>query len=215
MVVGFTIHARRLVSCPSWAADYQARRRAFGLLEMIARPTEYKGIRFRSKSEAMFARYLDLILDQESRDFHFDYPHFIRPFSAAFSYEPETHIEGWKPDFFVHLPGVSLKTRNSAHCLGSMDLWVVEYKPSPPTSTYVEQFLAKGQCFRDEIDRIKEHGSDCVTEYIYYGSFYKNGRMGKYVRDFDGDVWHDEDDRWADEYIDEIRNYRYDLIDQG
>lgn len=83
-----------------------------------ARPTEYEGIRFRSKSEAIFARCLSL------DGFYWEY-------------EPETWRigygtkGGWTPDFWA----VS-NIHKKIHSL------VIEYKPGPPTNTYIEE-LAK------------------------------------------------------------------------
>lgn len=76
-----------------------------------ARPTEYAGIVFRSKSEAVLARALDL-----------------HPGCAGnWVYEPEMFAtsDGWKPDFYFRM-------------VLSDSIWsgIVEYKPSPPTETY-------------------------------------------------------------------------------
>lgn len=83
---------------------------------LIAHPTEYRGVRFRSKSEAVFARNLDL-----SR--------------IPWRYEPEFfRVEDWVPDFYL---GVELKQP-----LGFMPL-VLEFKPGEPTETYMDELLGR------------------------------------------------------------------------
>ena len=72
-------------------------------------PTEYKGVRFRSKSEAIFARAMDLAF----------------PGDLFWEYEPKDFaIDWWVPDFHVIHP-------YSGDCL-------IEYKPSEVTETYKE-----------------------------------------------------------------------------
>lgn len=75
-------------------------------------PTEYVGITFRSKSEAIFARALDLM-------------------GFWWEYEPEPFQTGdlWIPDFLV----VSQQARRK------IGLWLFEYKPSAPTNAYMGQ----------------------------------------------------------------------------
>jgi len=72
-----------------------------------ATPTEYKGITFRSKTEAVYARMFDLI-------------------GWVWEYEPE--VPGWphNPDFLV-----------GARRLGHTCLAVIEVKPSRPTKAYL------------------------------------------------------------------------------
>jgi len=76
--------------------------------EFTARPTEYSGVVFRSKCEAIFARNLDL-----------------RKFSQ-WEYEPFGGSE-WAPDFWAILPK---KTGRGFFSV------FIEYKPASVTDTY-------------------------------------------------------------------------------
>lgn len=78
-----------------------------------ARPTMYRGVRFRSKCEAVFARALDLS-------------------AIVWEYEPEwLRLEDlWTPDFF----GVDVTNTN--HGMISM---VIEFKPGEVTETYRDE----------------------------------------------------------------------------
>lgn len=94
-----------------------------------ARPTEYAGVVFRSKSEAVLARALDL------------HPEC----GGNWVYEPEMFktSDGWKPDFYFRL--------------GTSDgIWsgIIEYKPSAPTETYVKRLKQ----YYDELRQNKELG---------------------------------------------------------
>ncbi len=73
--------------------------------------TEYDGVLFRSKSEAIFARAMDLTGH------------------ITWDYEPET-IDGYTVDFWV--------TTTLPQSEISMDL-MVEYKPSRPTDAYISK----------------------------------------------------------------------------
>lgn len=83
------------------------------------RPTEYRGITFRSKSEAKFARLLD-VMDP----------------GMQWAYEPkdfESMInDNYCPDFvsYVSAPG-----RRGLLCV------IVEYKPKRPTDAYIKEFF--------------------------------------------------------------------------
>ena len=108
-------------------------------------PTEYKGIRFRSKSEAIFARAMDLAGIE------------------AWEYEPAT-FDGYTPDFLVSakVPAMIL---DDGHDL--ILSWLIEYKPSTPSSAYIEKF--KSVRFPESIDHA----------FIFYGSPYSdNGSFG-------------------------------------
>ena len=83
-------------------------------MSIAAVPTEYNGIRFRSKSEAVLARMLDLSNH------------------GGFVYEPPGHIHAW--DFEVVTP-------NCPWC-GRRGL-LIEYKPTEPTLAYVQNLIDK------------------------------------------------------------------------
>ena len=82
---------------------------------MKATPTDYAGTRFRSKSEAIVARAMDLA-------------------DIEWVYEPD-EFDGYTPDFSVNLsvPGWS--------CLPLS--YLIEYKPSKPSDAYMENLGKK------------------------------------------------------------------------
>lgn len=79
------------------------------------RPTEFEGIRFRSKSEAQFAFWLNQM-------------------GYRWQYEPSTlQLEcGYVPDFVVVL-----------HWRHTFDVTLVEYKPRKPSQTYLDECRGK------------------------------------------------------------------------
>lgn len=86
----------------------------------LARPTEYRGVVFRSKSEAIFARLLELN--------HYEW-----------MYEPKDYFAldtGWTPDFWAF------------HCIQQdgtplLQSVLIEYKPSDVTDTYKAELLER------------------------------------------------------------------------
>jgi hypothetical protein len=94
------------------------------------KPTEYKGVVYRSKSEAMFARYLDVtrsyLAKKSASDADRD------SFAYGWVYEPNwlQTDDRWRPDFYcwhtVHRSGVSITQE------------AIEYKPSEPTEAYID-----------------------------------------------------------------------------
>ncbi len=99
------------------------------------RPTQYKGVRFRSKSEAVFARCMDLA-------------------GALWVYEPfdgKQHSPGahqW--DFLSFMPRdrTSIAVYDN-HCFfpgidwEEWEPWLIEYKPQRPTDAYVSDLQAR------------------------------------------------------------------------
>lgn len=85
--------------------------------QLKARPTEYCGVRFRSKSEAIFARVLDIG-------------------GYFWEYEPKIFCSSeWKPDFWV--------IHQHRHPKKEIASILLEYKPRRPTETYLEQLSVK------------------------------------------------------------------------
>ena len=81
----------------------------------LAHPTDYNGIRFRSKCEAIFYRNLELG-------------------GWLVEYEPKQWLaDGWSFDF--------LAVRKD-EC-GGLLLLLIEYKPSKPTAAYMERHLSR------------------------------------------------------------------------
>jgi hypothetical protein len=98
--------------------------------KFIPRPTEYAGVRFRSKSEAVFARSLDLA-------------------GVKWLYEPFAQIlnppgdHSW--DFLLFATaikaGMATWNQHKFHVPGATfyesDAWFVEFKPARPNDTYL------------------------------------------------------------------------------
>lgn len=87
-------------------------------------PTEYKGIIFKSKSEAMYARYLDLL------DMNYSL------LTVAWIYEPKwAEVNGWTPDFYV----IIILYPRDKNRIKSIHEFYIEYKPNEPTETYLKK----------------------------------------------------------------------------
>lgn len=134
------------------------------MIKYEARPTEYKGVRFRSKSEATFARTLDIA-------------------GTDWAYEPQPEEGGHSWDFLIW-PG-----RLSSHCFPTM----VEYKPSRPTDTYIDNLTSDVK--RQPVESILVWGNPwsgppsfsvdspqcCYVCYPIWSSYSKYGR-GDFLR---------------------------------
>lgn len=140
-----------------------------------ARPTEYKGVRYRSKSEAMFAMFLDGI----------GYIDII--------YEPDFPIEGWKPDFLAYetfepsgynalnnLLGNVDKKFSVNWCLPRVAFHYTEYKPSMPTKTYIERIASCCKEFLECIDSNSMYDRDLFSFDICIGGFYSQQGLLSY-----------------------------------
>jgi hypothetical protein len=98
--------------------------------KLIPRPTEYAGVRFKSKSEAVFARSLDLA-------------------GIKWLYEPFAQIQnppgGHSWDFLLFATaikaGMATWNEHKFHVPGATfyesDSWFVEFKPARPNDTYL------------------------------------------------------------------------------
>lgn len=182
------------------------------------RKTEYKGIVFDSKSEAVFARALDLA-DQD------------------WIYHPLTHC-GHEWDFLLfplHLKNVFQGLQIGGKTfLSSRSLYrpyskpmLIEYKPSAPTRTYIDNLT--NQMRQDPVESVVVWGNPwdgCVEKfpeccYYVYPIFSSFGKYGW------GDFNQDGDNGWAfpismhhptyqvigieEEHAQEAKNYRFDL----
>lgn len=116
---------------------------------MKATPTEYKGFKFRSKSEAVFARALDLAKERSigKRIYHWDY-------------ELPSHNESHQWDFCILM--VDGVTRRMTQVL-------IEYKPSFPTVTYHKNLIKK---INPLVERFREKGGrdDVFSSFIVWGN---------------------------------------------
>lgn len=185
-----------------------------------ANPTDYKGIRYKSKCEAMFARYLELRIEEFENLYSSDEPFFSsNTFGngrGGFVYEPLSlqplrSNSNWNPDFLLW----------QMYCEPLPDChWeFIEYKPSKPTSAYCELMLRNAsEAMQDYI------GNELYIEewinadiYIYYGSVWTDriGRIricptcrqsnmqGKIIQEYHYD--------WLDGFRNSILETRFDL----
>jgi hypothetical protein len=86
-------------------------------MNMKAIPTEYRGVRFRSKSEAILARCFDIA-------------------GWLWLYEPKSNFEGDQPILNVHSWDFLIENQSDFQIL-------VEYKPTKPTNQYAENLISK------------------------------------------------------------------------
>lgn len=161
---------------------------------MEARPTEYKGIRYRSKSEAMFARWLELTrihLSKKSSSERGAYG-----FGCGWVYEPDwLRVGNWTPDFYCWssqwMPALYLSIE------------IIEYKPSMPTDTYIEEMASNVGLMQ------RRHGEAIQ---LYYGSPFNTDRGVYHFLDYEGSIRvnHSPCD-WLGGLSDVIASFRYDL----
>jgi len=119
----------------------------------VPTPTEYKGVVFRSKSEAVFARAIDIV--NEWWDGRPKAPGTVlRPTRFSWMYEPKAHSHDW--DF-------EIVDRHCQYC--GARILLIEYKPSMPTMTYVNNLIAK---VRESAERYQ--GRTPIDSYIVWGS---------------------------------------------
>jgi hypothetical protein len=119
-------------------------------VDFTPRPTEYKGVVYRSKSEAMFARFLELQVSGRRL--------------GGFCYEPnEMEIDGWIPDFL----GWSLSKRSNRPCITYS---LFEYKPKTPTATYLESLAKKIHRIVDAAEALPAYCG--VSLSVFCGGFF-------------------------------------------
>ena len=159
------------------------------MARLEARPTEYRGVRFRSKCEAMFALWLDLQSDSNEKwSYEPDFKD-VRPFSTDF----------WTGKVVVSTSNIPVLTHR-----------FIEYKPSRPTKTYCVNYFSKfvdAMIFCDT--KFLWHISRCSEAVIYYGSIYSEDR-GFVTLGRNGSVIFQESD-WLNSAESSIANYRFDL----
>lgn len=156
---------------------------------MEARATEFRGITYRSKCEAMFALWLEL---RNSND-------------TIIQYEPDwAEIDDYVPDFAVFRP---VDSSNGNLPVFETSIEIIEYKPSRPTFTYVKD------CIDKIYGIIKTHASspryDEKAISIYYGSIYTDDR-GVFYHSGDGSFRVSNVD-WLRGHEKAIRDFRFDL----
>jgi len=182
-----------------------------------ATPTEYKGIVYRSKSEAMFARYLELRLDEDTYTSRQPTTPWFRENTwmsgcGGCCYEPQClMVDGWTPVFLVFSVCSVGKFRedflreNGNTGFPVVDYEIIEYKPSRPTATYAKAFDARiKKIFEKSIDRMAEYFASAK---IYFGSPFTRDR-GVYT---DGCFCDGDGDDWLANYEESILETRFDL----
>lgn len=187
-----------------------------------ARPTEYRGIVYKSKCEAMFARYLELSSEEEQ-----DISKFLLKDRGGVNcfgpshgwgaiYEPANFVvDDWRPDFLVWRCTSDFPDGDCLQ-LTQINYEVIEYKPSKPTETYVKEFGTRTGVLADTIKSLADQTLIYKFSFkLYYGSVFNNQR-GFYV------VTHFRDcpvlDRtkhwdidWLTDWGDDVRATRFDL----
>lgn len=121
--------------------------------DLKPRPTEYKGIVYRSKSEAMFAAWLETYIENGHLD--------------GMTYEPECFRVGdWIPDFATwkvffddESPRISFR--------------IIEYKPSCPTECYIGEFERNAYTVGR---RFNSGTMSAMSFMIQYGSMWSDDR---------------------------------------
>jgi hypothetical protein len=178
-------------------------------------PTDYKGVRYRSKSEAVFARYLDLWLEEDS-GIKGAMNNDSRVGIGGFQYEPEPPIGNWNPDFIVWRVFPPRKPRLSTCLLNTMpflDSEYIEYKPALPAISYLEEWSRKIKQVRRLIKTGQYFSHHISTRFsVFYGSPFSDRDRGRIVFGFNK-VSHEEYD-WVD-YFPSLMDYRFDLKNGG
>lgn len=183
-----------------------------------ATPTEYKGIRYRSKCEAMFAKWLELDTEERTRLSSHQGSFFEdKSFGCGqggFLYEPEGFcIEGWTPDF---IRWNTMTTFVYEWFVPVNFCTIIEYKPSRPTDAYVEKFAKRCQSLLLKMDNegLSDFSSR-VNCQLFYGSTYNNDRGIVYVHhvgvDFKFFIEWSKNFDWLANYEEAIKETRFDL----
>lgn len=158
-------------------------------MNRIARPTEYNGIQYRSKCEAMFALWLDL-----------KYP------NAAVEYEPDwAEVDDYVPDFAYSMPIPAYPTQRM--CVFETWVAIIEYKPARPTFTYLDAVSKKLRA----IAKREGHIAAKVCAFVYWGSVYTADRGIFTIGRHGGFLETDIPMNWLGVHEKAIRDFRFDL----
>lgn len=153
-------------------------------------PTDYAGVLFRSKTEAVIARAFDMAKERTNGRI-----------TVCWEYEPAwaRTKDGWVPDFFV-------MTNFYAPKPGRLVLkFLVEFKPAPPTDSYFQvlanRFL-EVDCGRMDVGKLCAFGSPFTD-------------VERRLVECDGGKW-GKPHGWdclglTDEYLSAARRHRFDL----
>jgi hypothetical protein len=160
--------------------------------------TEYKGVVYRSKSEALFARWLELCSNV-----------------SGFYYEPQFIVEGWNPDFLclcIDNPDDEQKNPIDSFdlILPKLRFLYIEYKPCLPTETYIRNW--ESCCEKFAAKNSSRYNDDLFEFWLYYGGFYSE--PGRLVYK-DGFTQFADEQVWLPEHVKEqCLSTRFDLPSQ-
>jgi hypothetical protein len=165
---------------------------------MEARKTEYKGVQFRSKCEAMFALWLDLKYQE---------------FGTEWEYEPTWASVGkYVPDFVMR----RLKETHFISNLGLYrnELLFFEYKPARPTGTYLDEVCKKLKTSAETAAKLSTETRLIVGAAVFFGSVYTDDRGVYYVTSSGGYTSDRSNFDWIGENESNLTSYRFDLVNQ-
>jgi hypothetical protein len=202
---------------------------------MKPRPTDFLGVRFRSKCEAMFALYLtqthfrDTPLEYLSTCEKTIFYDKLFPGIGGIQYEPRTDIDSWNPDFLIWNWGFDFSVNNVIPFF-PVDCWFayIEYKPKRPSIAYLDNWIAGVKLWHEQ-EYAKELIQFCPQAErafaLYYGSVFEENRNANCGRMFvdiftdkNGTTVYQFEDRpgdWVSERESIVRQYRFDLVDGG
>jgi len=164
---------------------------------MEARKTEYKGIEFRSKSEAMFALWLDLKHTDMTTEWEYE-----PQWAAVGNYVPDFVIRRMREDYFAGNIGLFMN-----------EICFFEYKPARPTGTYLRDICGKLHTACVNTAKLSTKTRLTVGAAIIFGSIYTADR-GMYYVQRDGSYSVDNQDfDWIGDHHHELTKYRFDLAD--
>lgn len=180
--------------------------------------TEYKGVVYRSTCEAMFARYLELQLEEiAGPSSNEQYPGFI-PRSllhgiGGFLYDPNLFAEvsnNRGPDF---LYWTVCKAKRMA--CPTINYEIIKYEPSKPTEAFVSVFASTAlKCLQWFEDRGHHEFSRRCSITLYYGSVYTEQRGMCFIDPGDScddpDVAHEAED-WLANYEQRLKETWFDF----
>lgn len=150
-------------------------------------PTGYRGITFRSKCEAVFARNLDLARAHI-------------PNGMLWEYEPERfrQEDGWVFDFLLYLGW-----RDASKYRSVLRIFL-EYKPAEPTAEYLHQLAVRFRNYEDD-------GS--TGYFLAVANPYDTLVPRKVMESMGGDEF-EELSNWSKtlfKHLESARDYRFDL----
>lgn len=169
-------------------------------------PTEYRGIRFRSKCEAMFALNLYLLRSYYCRQDHLE----MDWFESVWVYEPKLE---WLGGFSCDFQLTCVELRNE-------ETWIIhrliEYKPSRPTETFCRNYFRKFYKHAASLGAplLEALPNTVLRPLIFYGSAYNKERGVIEFDEFDENVVTFREFDWIHDES-ELLRYRFDLEGGG